>query len=58
MAANLVTGTAGGVDTSAEFATGLNDLEGKNLSICSLSMVRRGSAWCGVAQDGAAWLSW
>jgi hypothetical protein len=22
-----------------------------------LSMVRRGSAWCGVAQHGAAWLS-
>jgi hypothetical protein len=23
-----------------------------------LMMVRRGSEWCGVAQDGAAWLSW
>jgi hypothetical protein len=30
-AANFVTGTAGGVDTSAKFATGVNDLEGKNL---------------------------
>ncbi len=23
-----------------------------------LNMVRRGSVWCGVAQYGAAWLSW